>query len=451
MNANKMGTAPVHKLLITMSIPMMISMLVQALYNIVDSIFVAQISENALTAVSLAFPWQNLMIAFGVGTGVGVNATLSKALGEKNNRLADRIADNGVFLALMTALVFTIVGLAITRPFFEMQTDSAEIIRYGTSYMYIVCGLCFGLFITTMTEKLLSSTGKTGLTMVNQLVGAVINLILDPIFIFGLFGLPVMGVAGAALATVIGQIGAGLSGIWLNKHKNREINVSFKGFRPEAAIIRHIYAIGLPSVIMQSVASFLVFFLNQILIVFSTTATAVLGVYFKLQSFVFMPIFGLNNGLVPIVAYNYGAMKRERILKALKWGIILSESIMFVGLVLFQFVPDFFLSLFAADENMMAIGVPALRIISCSFLMAGFGIICSAFFQALGHGLMSMWTSLIRQIAALLPLAWIFAQSGILVRVWWAFPLSEGISCVVTGIFLARIIRKQVNTLGQSS
>lgn len=447
MTENKMGVAPVNKLLISMSVPMMISMLVQALYNIVDSAFVAQLNENALTAVSLAFPWQNFMIAVGVGTGIGANAVLSRALGQKNPKLASTIADHGLFLSLMSTIVFMIAGCLITRPFFEMQTDVAQIVDYGTSYMYIVSLFSLGLFVTTMTEKLLSSTGKTTLTMINQLVGAIINIVLDPIFIFGFGPVPSMGVAGAAIATVIGQTMAAGAGLYLNLAHNKEITISFKGFRPQTAIIRHIYGIGLPSIIMQSIGSLLVFFLNQILIVFSTTATAVLGVYFKLQSFVFMPIFGLNNGLVPIVAYNYGACKKDRIMKTFRLGVLYAVGIMVIGCAAFQLFPAFFLSLFNAGANMLSIGVPALRIISLCFIPAGYGIICSSFFQALGHGILSMACSIIRQIVALLPLAWLFAQSGVLENVWWAFPLAEIVSMVVTSIFLVWIKRKQIDIL----
>lgn len=449
MTENKMGVAPVNQLLVSMSVPMMISMLVQALYNIVDSAFVARLNENALTAVSLAFPWQNFMIAVGVGTGIGVNAVLSRALGQKNPKLASSIADHGLFLALTSTIVFMITGTAITRPFFEMQTNVSQIIDYGTSYMYIVSLCSIGLFVTTMTEKLLSSTGKTSLTMINQLTGAIINIILDPIFIFGFGPIPSFGVAGAAIATVIGQIMAACAGLYLNFAHNKEIAISFRGFKPQAAIIRHIYGIGLPSIIMQSISSLLVFFLNQILIAFSTTATAVLGIYFKLQSFVFMPIFGLNNGLVPIVAYNYGARNKERIMKAFKLGVLYAVGIMAAGCLVFHLFPGFLLGLFDADENMLAIGIPALRIISLCFIFAGFGIICSSFFQALGHGFLSMAISIVRQIAALLPLAWLFSRTGELVNIWWAFPLAEGISVILSCICLVWIVRHQIEPLGQ--
>lgn len=335
MNENKMGVQPVNRLLVSMSVPMMVSMLVQALYNVVDSIFVASLSEDALTAVSLAFPWQNLMIAVGVGTGVGVNAWLSRCLGEKDQRSANATAENGIFLAMASYLVFAVTGMLISRPFFTLQTSSAVIAEEGFQYMWIVSVFGIGLFLQTMNEKILASTGRTNLTMVSQLAGAAINIVLDPIMIFGLFGFPALGVAGAAIATVTGQIIGGLLGVWFNSRLNREIQIRFRGFRPDRGIIGHIYSVGLPSIILQSIGSIMTFSMNQILISFSTTAAAVLGVYFKLQSFVFMPIFGLNNGMVPIVAYNYGAAKPVRIMKTLKLAIAYALSIMGVGLLLF--------------------------------------------------------------------------------------------------------------------
>lgn len=412
MNENKMGVQPVNRLLVSMSVPMMVSMLVQALYNVVDSIFVASLSEDALTAVSLAFPWQNLMIAVGVGTGVGVNAWLSRCLGEKDQRSANATAENGIFLAMASYLVFAVTGMLISRPFFTLQTSSAVIAEEGFQYMWIVSVFGIGLFLQTMNEKILASTGRTNLTMVSQLAGAVINIVLDPIMIFGLFGFPALGVAGAAIATVTGQIIGGLLGVWFNSRLNREIQIRFRGFRPDRGIIGHIYSVGLPSIILQSIGSIMTFSMNQILISFSTTAAAVLGVYFKLQSFVFMPIFGLNNGMVPIVAYNYGAAKPVRIMKTLKLAIAYALSIMGVGLLLFQLLPGTFLDLFQASDNMKSIGIPALRIISLCFVPAGFGIICGSFFQAMGHGMIAMWVSIVRQLGALIPLAWLLSRTG---------------------------------------
>ncbi len=447
MNENKMGVQPVNRLLVSMSVPMMVSMLVQALYNVVDSIFVASLSEGALTAVSLAFPWQNLMIAVGVGTGVGVNAWLSRCLGEKDQRSANATAENGIFLAMASYLVFAVTGMLISRPFFTLQTSSAVIAEEGFQYMWIVSVFGIGLFLQTMNEKILASTGRTNLTMVSQLAGAVINIVLDPIMIFGLFGFPALGVAGAAIATVTGQIIGGLLGVWFNSRLNREIQIRFRGFRPDRGIIGHIYSVGLPSIILQSIGSIMTFSMNQILISFSTTAAAVLGVYFKLQSFVFMPIFGLNNGMVPIVAYNYGAAKPVRIMKTLKLAIAYALSIMGVGLLLFQLLPGTFLDLFQASDNMKSIGIPALRIISLCFVPAGFGIICGSFFQAMGHGMIAMWVSIVRQLGALIPLAWLLSRTGQLNLVWLAFPLAEIVAVVITTFGLRRVIRTQIRPL----
>lgn len=442
-----MGVQPVNRLLVSMSVPMMVSMLVQALYNVVDSIFVASLSEDALTAVSLAFPWQNLMIAVGVGTGVGVNAWLSRCLGEKDQRSANATAENGIFLAMASYLVFAVTGMLISRPFFTLQTSSAVIAEEGFQYMWIVSVFGIGLFLQTMNEKILASTGRTNLTMVSQLAGAAINIVLDPIMIFGLFGFPALGVAGAAIATVTGQIIGGLLGVWFNSRLNREIQIRFRGFRPDRAIIGHIYSVGLPSIILQSIGSIMTFSMNQILISFSTTAAAVLGVYFKLQSFVFMPIFGLNNGMVPIVAYNYGAAKPVRIMKTLKLAIAYALSIMGVGLLLFQLLPGTFLDLFQASDNMKSIGIPALRIISLCFVPAGFGIICGSFFQAMGHGMIAMWVSIVRQLGALIPLAWLLSRTGQLNLVWLAFPLAEIVAVVITTFGLRRVIRTQIRPL----
>lgn len=447
MNENKMGVQPVNRLLVSMSVPMMVSMLVQALYNVVDSIFVASLSEDALTAVSLAFPWQNLMIAVGVGTGVGVNAWLSRCLGEKDQRSANATAENGIFLAMTSYLVFAVTGMLISRPFFTLQTSSAVIAEEGFQYMWIVSVFGIGLFLQTMNEKILASTGRTNLTMVSQLAGAAINIVLDPIMIFGLFGFPALGVAGAAIATVTGQIIGGLLGVWFNSRLNREIQIRFRGFRPDRGIIGHIYSVGLPSIILQSIGSIMTFSMNQILISFSTTAAAVLGVYFKLQSFVFMPIFGLNNGMVPIVAYNYGAAKPVRIMKTLKLAIAYALSIMGVGLLLFQLLPGTFLDLFQASDNMKSIGIPALRIISLCFVPAGFGIICGSFFQAMGHGMIAMWVSIVRQLGALIPLAWLLSRTGQLNLVWLAFPLAEIVAVVITTFGLRRVIRTQIRPL----
>ncbi len=436
---NKMGVMPVNKLLISMSVPMMMSMLVQALYNIVDSVFVARVCEDALTAVSLAFPMQSLMIALAGGTGVGVNALVSKSLGEKDFNKANSAARNGVFLYALSYLVFLVLGLLIVKPFYYAQTTDPEILKYGIDYLTIVCCMSMGIFAQFIFERLLQSTGKTLYTMFTQMTGAVINLILDPIMIFGLFGFPRMEAAGAALATVIGQIAAGTLACILNVKKNKEINLSMKGFRPDKAIIARIYKVGVPSIIMQSIGSIMTFSMNQILIAFSTTATAVFGVYFKLQSFIFMPIFGLNNGMVPIIAYNYGARKKKRMMDTYKLSVLIATVIMTLGTVAFLTIPDVLFMFFNASDHMLSMGVPALRIIGIHFPIAAFCIITGSMFQALGNAVYSMINSICRQIVVLLPAAYLLAQLGNVDYVWWAFPIAEIASAILTTIFLIKM------------
>lgn len=442
---NKMGIMPVNKLLLTMSIPIMISMLVQALYNIVDSIFVAQISENALTAVSLAFPMQNLLISVGVGTGVGVNALLSKSLGEKNFFMANKAANNAIFLGIISWLVFVVIGIFFTKAFYLFQTDVTDIVDQGTIYLQICCVFSFGIFGQIFTERLLQATGKTFLSMIIQLTGAVINLILDPILIFGWFGLPAMGVAGAAIATVLGQILSMILGFYLNIRYNKEIVLKVKEIRPYMPAIKRIYSVGVPSIIMSSVGSVMTFGMNKILIAFSTTATAVFGVYFKVQSFIFMPVFGLNNGLVPIMAYNYGAKSGKRMMETLKYGIIYATALMLVGIAIFQLFPGLLFSMFNASPQMMDIGIPCLRIISISFLFAGFCIVCGSVFQALGNGFLSLWVSIGRQLVVLLPVAFLLAQLGNVDYVWWSFPIAEIASLTLSFIFLKKIIKDKIS------
>ena len=444
---NKMGVMPVNRLILTMSLPMILSMLVQALYNIVDSMFVSRLSENALTAVSLAFPAQNLMIAVATGTGVGVNAALSRSLGERNFDRANKIADHAVFLAIASYAVFAVLGLFFSRQFFLWQTDIEEIVDQGTDYLRICTLFSFGLFLEIACERLLQSTGKTIYSMYTQGLGAIINIIFDPIMIFGLFGFPKMGVAGAAAATVFGQILAAVLGIFLNKTRNQEIHVSFRGFRPNSEIIRHIYSVGIPSIIMSSIGSVMTFGMNKILIGFTSTATAVFGVYFKLQSFVFMPVFGLNNGTVPIIAYNYGAAKPDRILKTLKLAICYAVGIMLIGFAVFQLLPDKLLLIFEASENMLSIGIPALRTISVSFLFAGYCIVCSSMFQALGHGLLSLLVSVFRQLLVLLPSAFLLSKIGGLDLVWYSFPIAEICSIFFSTYFLRHVYKKEIEPL----
>ena len=438
---NKMGTMPVNKLLISMSLPMIISMLVQAMYNIVDSVFVAQISENALTAVSLAFPLQNLMIAFAGGTAVGVNALLSRSLGEKNQDHVNQTAVNSVFIFLVTAVIFMIAGLTLSNLFFNVQTTNTEIVNAGTQYSMIVVGCSIGLFCQFLFERLLQATGRTLFTMVTQGLGAIINIILDPIFIFGLCGFPKMGVAGAALATITGQIIACLLALFFNLKFNHDIHFKFKRFRPNAHIVKQIYSVGIPSIIMQSIGSVMTFGMNTILITFSTTATAVFGVYFKLQSFVFMPVFGLNNGMIPIIAYNLGAKQKKRMFDTIKLAMIYATGMMIIGVIFFETIPQTLLGFFNASEAMIKIGTPALRIIAIHFIFAGFSIVCTATFQAVGKGTYSLLTSLIRQLLVLLPCAYVLSLTGNLDLIWLCFPIAEIFSAVTSFILMKRTRR----------
>ena len=449
LQENKMGVMPVNKLLLEMSLPMMASMLVQALYNIVDSIFVAKLSENALTAVSLAFPIQTLLIAVGAGTGVGVNALLSKQLGEKDYKRVSRTAMNGILLAGISYLLFVIVGIMGVKPFYASQVkgNEQEIYTMGVQYLTIVCVCSFGLFAQLIFERLLQSTGKTMYSMISQASGAVINIILDPILIFGLCGMPKLGVAGAAVATVLGQIAGGTLGLIFNLKKNKEIQFSLGGLKPDQYTIANIYKVGVPSIIMQAIGSVMTYGMNMILIAFSPTATAVFGVYFKLQSFFFMPVFGLNNGLIPIVAYNYGAGKRSRLIKAIKCSLVYAFLLLFAGFAVFETMPQTLLGMFDASEDMLAIGVPALRIIGVHFLVAWFCIIASAVFQALGNGVYSLAVSVARQLVVLLPAAYILARLGGLHAVWWAFPIAEIMSVSVSTLFMIAINKKVIRTV----
>lgn len=446
-NENKMGTMPVNKLLVSMSLPMIASMLVQALYNVVDSVFVAQISENALTAVSLAFPIQSLMIAVSSGTCVGINALLSRSLGEKRQKEANLSAVNGVFLAFVSYLVFALMGIFGSHLFFASQTENREIVEFGTQYLTICLIFSFGIFMEMTFERIMQSTGRTIYSMVTQGTGAIINIILDPIMIFGLFGFPRLGIRGAAIATVTGQIIAMILAVWFNHKKNRDVQLSFKGFKPDGRIIAKIYEVGVPSIVMQSIVSIMTFGMNKILIMFSETAVSVLGIYFKLQSFIFMPIFGLNNGVIPIVAYNYGAGHKRRIMDTIKLSTFIAVGIMLIGLIIFQVFPEGLLKLFNASDHMLEVGVPALRIISTSFLFAGYCIILGSVFQALGNGVYSLIVSVARQPLCILPLAYVFARVAGLHAVWYSFPLAELISVTLTTILFRRIYVKKLKNL----
>lgn len=436
---NKMGTMPVGKLVFNMSLPMMISMLVQALYNIVDSIFVAKLSENALTAVSLAFPLQTLLIAVATGTGVGMNALLSKSLGERNFKKANKIADNAAFIYAISYIIFLILGFTIVKPFYASQIGNAdvEIMNLGIDYLSTVMIFSFGLFTQIFFERLLTS----------QLCGAITNIILDPIMIFGLLGFPKMGVTGAAVATVIGQCVAGIVAGTCNHKYNHEVSLSFNGFRPDISLIGHIYAVGIPSIIMQSIGSIMTYSMNRILIEFSSTATAVFGVYFKLQSFFFMPVFGLNNGITPIIAYNYGAQQRKRMIRTIRISLTTAFCLTFVGFLCFEGIPQVLLGMFNASADMLKIGVPALRIIGIHYLIAWFCIIAGTVFQALGKAVFSMIVSIMRQLVVLIPAAYILSKIGGLHVVWWSFPIAEVISFIVSMTFLIRIYKTIISKI----
>jgi putative MATE family efflux protein len=444
---NIMGTMSEGKLLLTISLPMMFSMLIQALYNVVDSYFVGRISENALTALQLAFPIQNLMIGVAVGTGVGINSLLSRRLGQKDQKAVDAVAMNGIFLALLSTLVFMIFGLFFTRTYFVSQTDVPEIIEAGTTYLQICSVICFGIFFDITFARLLQSTGRTVYSMYGQLFGALTNIVLDPILIFGWFGFPKLGVAGAAYATVIGQVFSMGLDLAFNLIVNKEIRFRFRGFRPNGRIIKEIYAVGVPAILNTSIFSIMTFGMNRILIGFSTAATAVLGVYFKLQSFIYMPLFGLNNGVIPIVAYNYGAEKPERIKRTLKLALLCAGGIMLFGLLVFQLFPYPILRLFLESPETLDIGVSAFRTISLGFVFSGVVFVLSSVFQALGRGTLSLIVQLTRQLVAVLPLAYLFSLSGTVNAVWWAFPAAELLAVAVTLTLYRTVSIKQLAAL----
>ena len=448
---NRMGTEHIPSLLLKMALPMMLSMLVQALYNVVDSIFVAKISEDALTALSVAFPLQNLMIAFAVGLGVGINSLLSRALGEKDRQKADAAAGNGLFLELCAALLFVFIGFVLGPAFVRSQTSSAIVADHGITYVRICIGAGAFCFIAIFYERMLQATGKTHLAMIGQLVGALINIVFDPILIFGLLGFPKLGVAGAAIATVFGQFCGAMVSLAIHQKKNREIRITLSGLRPRCFTVRTILSVGIPSIIMGSIGSVMTYCVNRILDGFSSTAVAVFGVYFKLQSFFFMPVFGLNNAMVPLIAYNYGARRPARMKQTIRWAIIYACSIMAVGLLLMQLMPDVFLRLFDASDDMLRIGVPALRTISLAFVGAGYAIVLSSTFQALGKGLYSMFVSIARQLVVLVPAAWLLSRTGQLSAVWWAFPIAEIMSALVSTLFFFHLKKTLLLPLEQQA
>ena len=442
LRENKMGTMPENKLLLSMAVPMMISMLVQALYNIVDSIFVSRICEDALTAVSMAFPWQNIIISIAVGFGVGINALLSRALGQKNAERVNQVAVNGLLLAGLSYLLVLVAGLIGIRAYMRTQTDIETIVNYGITYLNI-CILCsFGVFVEITFERFLQATGRTVYSMITQLTGAITNIILDPILIFGLLGFPKLGIAGAAWATVIGQCVGAVVAVMLNHFKNPEVHLRLRHIRPNGRLMGEITAISIPSIIMSCISSLTCFVMNMILIAYSSTAVAVFGVYFKLQSFVFMPVFGLNNGMVPIIAYNYGAQKPERIHKTIRLGMVYAVAIMMIGLLVFQLIPKELLLMFDASDAMLEIGAPTLRIMSLAFVFAGIGIVSGSSCQAFGYSVYSMLISIARQIVVLIPAAYLLSLTGVLRSIWFAFPIAEIFSLILSLFFLRTTLKK---------
>lgn len=454
---NKMGSMPVNRLLLNMSLPMIASMLMQACYNIVDSVFVARISDAgatgsagtaALSALGMAFPFQSLLIAFGVGTGVGMNAVLSKALGEKDQKTVNKAAANGLFLSICSAILFFLIGAFLSRTLIKSQGGEGLTLEYGTQYLSIVCMGSIGVFLQFFFERTLQSTGKTFYSMIIQMVGAIINIIMDPILIFGLFGFPELKVAGAAIATIVGQIVSAVIGIILNAKHNPDVRIELKGFRPDLKMIGKIYSVGFPSIVMQSIGSVMTYTMNKILTTLNPDSVAVFTVYFKLQSLFFMPLFGLNNGMVPIIAFNYGARKRTRITKTVRLSMVYAFLMMFIGFLLFEIIPDKLLLLFdTGDDSLLTLGVPALRVIGTHFLIAWFCIVSGSVYQALGNGIYSLITSIARQLVVLIPAAFILAKLGGLDLIWWCFPIAEIMSGAASAFFLVRINRQVISQI----
>jgi len=452
LQENKMGTMPVGRLLLTMALPLAISMLVQAFYNVVDSIYVSRISDSAVTALSLAFPIQNLQIGFATGIGVGMNALLSRSLGEGNRDRANRAAGNGIFLSLCCVLVFVLFGLVGARPYYAMQSDVAETVEGGTAYISICSTFCLGIFVEILGERLLQASGRTVFTLFTQGLGAVLNIVLDPVFIFGFepLGIAPMGIAGAAVATVIGQWVAAIMAIVFNIFCNPDVQLKLKYLRPRGEIAAKILSVGVPSIIMMAIGSVMNFGMNQIFLGFKDygeTAAGVFGIYFKLQSFVLMPLFGINNAAISILAFNYGAQQPKRITGTLKLSLCSAMTIMLVGLAIFQLLPDVLLGIFKPSDTFLLLGRSALRIVSIHFPIAAVGISLGASFQALGDGIYSTITSLCRQLVALLPIAYLLSLTGNVHAVWWSFPIAEVVSLTVTLILFLRIYKKKIKPM----
>lgn len=446
---NKMGTMPVPKLLITMSLPMVISMFVQAMYNLIDSIFVAQIDQDALTAVNMSFPMQSLMIAFQTGLGVGMNAVVSRLLGEKKPKEAGKAAVHGLILTLVNYIIFLIVGLTLMPLFFNAQSKSAAVVNYGIEYLTVICCFSFGLFFQICFERFLQATGKTVYSMIMQGVGAFINIFLDPVFIFGVetFGIPAMGVRGAAIATVTGQCISCAIGAFLHFKLNHDLKLEFKGFKLDRDMVKKIYAVGIPSIVMSALMSVMTYCMNIILKGYEEAAATAFGVYFKLQSFVVMPVFGMNNGIVPIIAYNYGARKGERIVKAIKLGVIYATATMLIGLALFQLLPEFFLSFFNPDEELIRLGIPALRTLSFSFIFVGGSIVMTSAFQALGNGVWSLFVFIVRLLVPALPLAAVLGMIGGTSAIWIALPVSDLCGLLLSAALMRKMYKRTIKPM----
>lgn len=451
MKENKMGTMEIKKLIMSMSLPIMISMLVQALYNIIDSMFVARVSQNALAAVSLCYPIQMIIVAVACGTAVGLNALLSRYLGEKRQKDANQVALHGILLAIFNWLIFAILGIFFSEMFLRLFSNDSEILQMGISYMRICTIFSFGVFMQITYERIMQSTGNTVYNMIIQGVGALVNILLDPIFIFGMFGLPKLGVTGAAIATVIGQIIAMILGITITRAKIKEVQIHFREFKFHWPMIKDMYRIAIPAILMQSIMSFMTVFMNMILVTFSEIAVSVFSIYFKLQQFVFMAVNGMNNALIPIISYNFGARKKERILTSIRFSLLISCVIMILGTIVFQAFPEQLLYLFNAEEEMLSIGVPALRIISISFVFAGISMVLCSVFQSVDHGMKSLIITLLRQMVLLVPFAYVLAMMFGLNISWWAFPVTEVICGMISLIYLKVIKKTTIENIGVKS